>query len=177
MENQRLKWASENVLTSAGYCQFISFNELKQVTYPSPWSEKQALTSFIRMDLVTGRMKYLTLVCNFLVWVKPIFYTNFCLSFQRHFTVFAFNFPSLDALNTIYGQIFSFHFQHQAFAPSLLRSGTSLIQATIAFHHMMTQNFLPTAIKFHYIFNLRDLSNIFQVAWLLYFMFLSRGVQ
>ncbi|KAG5210204.1 hypothetical protein JEQ12_015398 [Ovis aries] len=67
---------------------------------------------------------------------------------QRHFTVFAFNFPSLDALNTIYSQILSFHFQQQAFA--------------IAFHQMMARTFLPTAIKFHYLFNLRDLSNVFQ---------------
>nr|XP_060488661.1 dynein axonemal heavy chain 11 isoform X2 [Panthera onca] len=81
---------------------------------------------------------------------------------QRHFTVFAFNFPSLDALHTIYSQILNFHFQQQAFGPSVLRSGPSLIQATIAFHQMMTQNFLPTAVKFHYLFNLRDLSNIFQ---------------
>ncbi|XP_063095395.1 dynein axonemal heavy chain 11 isoform X2 [Cavia porcellus] len=101
--------------------------------------------------------------CQYVTCMNPMV-GSFTVSprLQRHFTVFAFNFPSLDALNTIYGQIFSFHFQHQAFAPSLLRSGTSLIQATIAFHHMMTQNFLPTAIKFHYIFNLRDLSNIFQ---------------
>lgn len=81
---------------------------------------------------------------------------------QRHFTVFAFNFPSLDALNTIYSQILTFHFQQQAFVPSVLRSGPTLIQATIAFHQMMTHMFLPTAIKFHYLFNLRDLSNIFQ---------------
>ncbi|CAH6779586.1 Dnah11 [Phodopus roborovskii] len=81
---------------------------------------------------------------------------------QRHFTVFAFNFPSLDALTTIYGQIFSFHLQQQAFCPSVLRAGPSLIQATIAFHQMMAESFAPTAIKFHYIFNLRDLSNIFQ---------------
>uniref|UniRef100_A0A8D1IYR5 Dynein axonemal heavy chain 11 n=1 Tax=Sus scrofa TaxID=9823 RepID=A0A8D1IYR5_PIG len=81
---------------------------------------------------------------------------------QRHFTVFAFNFPSMDALNTIYSQILSSHFQHQAFGPSVLRSGPALIQATIAFHQTMTHNFLPTAIKFHYLFNLRDLSNVFQ---------------
>ncbi|XP_027272227.1 dynein heavy chain 11, axonemal isoform X2 [Cricetulus griseus] len=81
---------------------------------------------------------------------------------QRHFTVFAFNFPSLEALTTIYGQIFSFHLQQQAFCPSVLRTGPSLIQATIAFHRMMAESFVPTAIKFHYIFNLRDLSNIFQ---------------
>uniref|UniRef100_A0A8P0S8H0 Dynein axonemal heavy chain 11 n=1 Tax=Canis lupus familiaris TaxID=9615 RepID=A0A8P0S8H0_CANLF len=81
---------------------------------------------------------------------------------QRHFTVFAFNFPSLDALQTIYSQILNFHFQQQAFGPSVLKSGPSLIQATITFHQMMTHNFLPTAVKFHYLFNLRDLSNIFQ---------------
>ncbi|XP_029423391.1 dynein heavy chain 11, axonemal [Nannospalax galili] len=81
---------------------------------------------------------------------------------QRHFTVFAFNFPSSDALTTIYGQIFSFHLQQQTFSPSVLRAGPSLTQATIAFHQMMVQYFLPTAVKFHYIFNLRDLSNVFQ---------------
>ncbi|KAH0513439.1 Dynein heavy chain 11, axonemal [Microtus ochrogaster] len=81
---------------------------------------------------------------------------------QRHFTVLAFNFPSADALTTIYGQIFHFHLQQQAFSPSVLRASPSLIQATIAFHRMMAESFVPTAIKFHYIFNLRDLSNIFQ---------------
>ncbi|XP_058038720.1 dynein axonemal heavy chain 11-like [Ahaetulla prasina] len=81
---------------------------------------------------------------------------------QRHFAVFAMNFPSADALTTIYGKILDFHFQLYNFNSSVLNYGPSLIQAAIWLHQTMVQSFLPTAIKFHYIFNLRDLSNIFQ---------------
>lgn len=38
-----------------------------------------------------------------------------------------------------------------------------LTQAAICLHQKISQNFFPTAIRFHYIFNLRDLTNIFQV--------------
>lgn len=38
----------------------------------------------------------------------------------------------------------------------------NLVNAALALHQRITSSFLPTAIKFHYIFNLRDLSNIFQ---------------
>ncbi|MGH0142545.1 UNVERIFIED_CONTAM: hypothetical protein FKN15_019724 [Acipenser sinensis] len=82
--------------------------------------------------------------------------------FQRHFTVFAVNFPSADALEAIYSQILNFHFQQFAFSPAVVRTGSTVVQAAIWLHQKMVQNFLPTAIKFHYIFNLRDLSNIFQ---------------
>uniref|UniRef100_K7FTG1 Dynein axonemal heavy chain 11 n=1 Tax=Pelodiscus sinensis TaxID=13735 RepID=K7FTG1_PELSI len=81
---------------------------------------------------------------------------------QRHFTVFALNFPSTDALSTIYSKILGFHFQGHPFNPSVLKNVPAMIQAAICLHQTMVQNFLPTAIKFHYIFNLRDLSNIFQ---------------
>uniref|UniRef100_A0A8D0L4V2 Dynein axonemal heavy chain 11 n=1 Tax=Sphenodon punctatus TaxID=8508 RepID=A0A8D0L4V2_SPHPU len=81
---------------------------------------------------------------------------------QRHFTVFALNFPSADALNTIYSKILDFHFQRHPFNPLVLKSSPAVVQAAIWLHQTMVQNFLPTAIKFHYIFNLRDLSNVFQ---------------
>ncbi|XP_030057583.1 dynein axonemal heavy chain 11 [Microcaecilia unicolor] len=81
---------------------------------------------------------------------------------QRHFTVFAVNFPSSDALETIYSKILSFHFQQNTFSSLVVKSGPAMIQAAVWLHKKMVQNFLPTAIKFHYIFNLRDLSSIFQ---------------
>uniref|UniRef100_A0A6I8NYC7 Dynein axonemal heavy chain 11 n=1 Tax=Ornithorhynchus anatinus TaxID=9258 RepID=A0A6I8NYC7_ORNAN len=81
---------------------------------------------------------------------------------QRHFTVFAIHFPSPEALHSIYSQILKFHFHQHRFSTSVLKNVPALIQATAALHQMMVQNFLPTAVKFHYIFNLRDISNIFQ---------------
>uniref|UniRef100_W5MKY4 Dynein, axonemal, heavy polypeptide 9 like n=1 Tax=Lepisosteus oculatus TaxID=7918 RepID=W5MKY4_LEPOC len=81
---------------------------------------------------------------------------------QRHFSVFAVHFPGTDALVTIYSSILSTHFQQGGFSYGVTKSVSTLIQAAICLHQKMTQNFLPTAIRFHYIFNLRDLSNIFQ---------------
>ncbi|KAM4689042.1 dynein axonemal heavy chain 11 [Discoglossus pictus] len=81
---------------------------------------------------------------------------------QRHFTVFAVNFPSSEALEAIFSKILSFHFHQHTFNPSILRTGPSVIQAAMWLNQKMVQNFLPTAIKFHYIFNLRDIANIFQ---------------
>uniref|UniRef100_A0A8D2LWB0 Dynein axonemal heavy chain 11 n=1 Tax=Varanus komodoensis TaxID=61221 RepID=A0A8D2LWB0_VARKO len=81
---------------------------------------------------------------------------------QRHFAVFSMNFPSTDALYTIYSKILDSHVQRHGFNLSVLQHAPAVIQAAIWLHQTMVQNFLPTAIKFHYIFNLRDLSNIFQ---------------
>ncbi|KAG8443036.1 hypothetical protein GDO86_011741 [Hymenochirus boettgeri] len=81
---------------------------------------------------------------------------------QRHFAVFAVNFPSNDAIEAIFSKILSHHFQHYSFSPSIHKTGMSVIQASIWLSHEMMQNFLPTAIKFHYIFNVRDITSIFQ---------------
>ncbi|XP_058258889.1 dynein axonemal heavy chain 11 isoform X1 [Hemibagrus wyckioides] len=81
---------------------------------------------------------------------------------QRHFSVFAVHFPGPEALNTIYSNILCGHFQQGGFSYGVSRLVGALVQASICLHQKMTQNFLPTAIRFHYIFNLRDISNIFQ---------------
>ncbi|XP_069077648.1 dynein axonemal heavy chain 11-like [Pleurodeles waltl] len=81
---------------------------------------------------------------------------------QRHFSVFAVHFPGMDSLTTIYSKILNAHLQYGGFSFSVVKSSSTTIQAAICLHQKMTQNFLPTAIRFHYVFNLRDLTHIFQ---------------
>ncbi|XP_008853923.1 dynein heavy chain 9, axonemal [Nannospalax galili] len=81
---------------------------------------------------------------------------------QRHFSVFALSFPGADALSSIYSTILSHHLRLGNFPASLQKSIPSLIKLAIIFHQKIATTFLPTAMKFHYVFNLRDLANIFQ---------------
>lgn len=64
---------------------------------------------------------------------------------------------------SIFGQILCGHLKQHHFSAAVQRSAAAVVQAAITLHHKMLHSFLPTAIKFHYTFNLRDLSNIFQV--------------
>ncbi|KAI9209879.1 dynein heavy chain and region D6 of dynein motor-domain-containing protein, partial [Polychytrium aggregatum] len=79
---------------------------------------------------------------------------------SRHFATFAMNFPGVDSLQSIYYQILSAHVK--IFPNSIQKLAEKLVGAALALHKKVSGFFLPTAVKFHYIFNLRDLSNIFQ---------------
>ncbi|XP_077291064.1 dynein heavy chain at 93AB [Arctopsyche grandis] len=83
---------------------------------------------------------------------------------QRHFCVFAVSFPGTDALTAIYHSILSQHFANieLRFSPVISKLAPNVVAASIALHNKVSQIFLPTAIKSHYIFNLRDFSNVFQ---------------
>ncbi|KAK2885147.1 hypothetical protein Q8A73_021621 [Channa argus] len=81
---------------------------------------------------------------------------------QRHFSVFALSFPGAEALSTIYTSILSQHLKGDCFNAAVQKSCPTLVQLALALHQRISSTFLPTAVKFHYIFNLRDLSNIFQ---------------
>ncbi|KAJ3128700.1 hypothetical protein HK098_003691 [Nowakowskiella sp. JEL0407] len=79
---------------------------------------------------------------------------------QRHFAAFAVNFPATESLHNIYYQILSAHIK--IFPNSIQKLGEKLVSAALTLHKKVQSMFLPTAVKFHYVFNLRDLSNIFQ---------------
>uniref|UniRef100_A0A8C4U7P5 Dynein axonemal heavy chain 17 n=1 Tax=Falco tinnunculus TaxID=100819 RepID=A0A8C4U7P5_FALTI len=81
---------------------------------------------------------------------------------QRHFCVFTMSFPGQEALLTVYGTILAQHLALQRMPPAVEKLQPQLVAAALALHQKVTSTFLPTAFKFHYLFNLRDLSNIFQ---------------
>lgn len=93
-----------------------------------------------------------------------VLFNMFCIHLYFLFLVFAVNFPNAESLTTIYHSILSSHFVNaeQKFNPTVTKIGANIVTASLALHNKVTQIFLPTAVKFHYIFNLRDLSNIFQ---------------
>lgn len=83
---------------------------------------------------------------------------------QRHFCVFAVNFPNGDPLKHIYNTILSTHLENSMnkFSVQTQKMCSALVGSALILHARMSQSFLPTAVKFHYTFNLRDLANIFQ---------------
>ncbi|XP_065503599.1 dynein axonemal heavy chain 9 [Caloenas nicobarica] len=81
---------------------------------------------------------------------------------QRHFCVFALSIPGQDALSRIYSTILMQHLTSGNFLGTVQKSAQQLIALALGLHQKVAATFLPTAIKFHYIFNLRDFSNIFQ---------------
>ncbi|KAL0479463.1 dynein beta chain [Acrasis kona] len=80
--------------------------------------------------------------------------------FQRHFTTLCCSYPSPSDLTIIYSSIINGHLSN--FAKNIREMGNRLVMATIELHSKVSKEFLPTAVKFHYQFNLREISNIFQ---------------
>ena len=81
---------------------------------------------------------------------------------QRHFSVFTTYAPTGELITQIYSQIVNTHLQ--AFDSPIQALQGGIVNATIDVLNAIGNNplFLPSARKFHYQFNLRDVSNIVQ---------------
>ncbi|KAM9056172.1 dynein axonemal heavy chain 10 isoform 4-T4 [Megaptera novaeangliae] len=75
------------------------------------------------------------------------------------FSVFNIPFPSEESLHLIYSSILKGH--TSVFHESIVAVSDKLTSCTLALYKNIVQDLLPTPSKFHYIFNLRDLSRIF----------------
>ena len=80
--------------------------------------------------------------------------------FLSLFSVVSVTFPSDDALHHIYRSMLSAHFEH---FPNEVRECThKLTQLTLRLYKDLCAQLPPTPTKFHYVFNLRDLSRVMQ---------------
>lgn len=79
---------------------------------------------------------------------------------QRHFMTIACQMPSESALMTIFQSIIHDHFVSNDFDLKTQQMSQSIAEATINLLRETSNKFLPSAIKFHYNFNMRDVMNV-----------------
>jgi dynein heavy chain len=79
---------------------------------------------------------------------------------QRHFVTFSNQMPNESDLTTIFGTILNSHLFN--FDKSIQNMSKNLTEATITLHKEISTKFLPSAVKFHYNFTMRDLSAVFR---------------
>uniref|UniRef100_H3HCG5 AAA+ ATPase domain-containing protein n=1 Tax=Phytophthora ramorum TaxID=164328 RepID=H3HCG5_PHYRM len=81
---------------------------------------------------------------------------------QRHYALFACMMPGREDLKTIYNSILRGHMQNAGFASQVMTVCEHIVNVSILLHEEMVNRFLPSATKFVYNWNMRELSNIFQ---------------
>ncbi|CAM9612971.1 unnamed protein product, partial [Ectocarpus sp. 12 AP-2014] len=81
---------------------------------------------------------------------------------KRNFFIFNLVLPSITSINDIYGQMLRGRFKDGGFDAEVMKVVGNLTQVTISLWRTMKAKMLPTPAKFHYLFNMRDLSRVFQ---------------
>jgi dynein heavy chain len=81
---------------------------------------------------------------------------------KRNFFIFNLVLPSIISINDIYGQMLGGRFPPEEFTADAKSVLKSLTKATIELWRTCKDKLLPTPAKFHYIFNMRELSRVFQ---------------
>mmetsp|Transcript_44095 Transcript_44095/g.42772 ORF Transcript_44095/g.42772 Transcript_44095/m.42772 type:complete len:398 (+) Transcript_44095:1837-3030(+) len=82
---------------------------------------------------------------------------------KRQFFSFNMTSPSQRSIENIYGKILEALFNPKKYSQEVISMKNMLIDATITLWEQVKNNILPTPLKFHYIFNIRELSRVFQM--------------
>ena len=99
--------------------------------------------------------------CQYMACMNPTAGSfNITPRMQRHFATFAVQMPSKAVISTMFAQIIDGHLKN--FDPDISKYAQKVADASIELHNLVANTFLPSAVKFHYQWNLRELSNITQ---------------
>ncbi|MCP3686381.1 MAG: hypothetical protein GY861_27370, partial [bacterium] len=80
---------------------------------------------------------------------------------KRQFYIFNMTLPNTQSVNDIYGKILRLFFSPKLYG-DLINFASGLTKLTVEILSRVKSKFQPTPIKFHYNFNMRDLSRTFQ---------------
>ncbi|OXB71015.1 UNVERIFIED_CONTAM: hypothetical protein H355_008666 [Colinus virginianus] len=81
---------------------------------------------------------------------------------QRHFWPLSVPFPEQTSLFTIYNTFLSGYFEKKNFRKIVQEQISFIVKATLSLHSEVINAFRKTAVNFHYEFNMRHLSSVFQ---------------
>ncbi|XP_043531479.1 dynein axonemal heavy chain 6-like [Chiloscyllium plagiosum] len=80
----------------------------------------------------------------------------------KHFSIFTLPQPSTNSLQHIFQVQVGCHLESQNFLPVVQKCRELLVTAAIAIYYKMCRQMLPTPVKPHYTFNMRDLAKVVQ---------------
>ncbi|PNH08753.1 Dynein gamma chain, flagellar outer arm [Tetrabaena socialis] len=81
---------------------------------------------------------------------------------KRQFAIFNVPLPSVAAINGIFGKLVEGRFAREVFCEEVVYVASKLVPLTITLWNRIQTKMLPTPAKFHYLFNMRELSKVFQ---------------
>jgi len=81
---------------------------------------------------------------------------------KRQFAVVNVNLPSKQAINDIFGTLVRGRFDPSIFDSGVVQVAEKLVPMTISLWTSIQKKMLPTPAKFHYLWNVRELSRVFQ---------------
>ena len=81
---------------------------------------------------------------------------------KRQFNLYYVPLPSVASINNVYGALVSGRFTADMFDGETIDLAQRLVPMTISLWNRVQNKMLPTPAKFHYLFNMRELSKVFQ---------------
>jgi dynein heavy chain len=79
---------------------------------------------------------------------------------KRQFAIFNVPLPTISAINGIFGRLVEGRFSSNVFSPEVVSTAAKLVPMTVMLWNKIQQKMLPTPAKFHYLFNMRELSKV-----------------
>ncbi len=84
------------------------------------------------------------------------------LRFSRRFNTFCIPQPNKTIMQNIFKAILTEYFKAGAYSDAIQGATQDLVNGTIEIYYIICEQLKPTPAKFHYMFNMRDVSKVFQ---------------